>query len=81
MNGNWVVLVKQAKEVVLYMFENLVKTTTGKIDLSNMHGQGFSHINLLSRRGGGGEVPVPAPLLLMGLGFISLAAARRRAAQ
>ena len=82
LNGTWVVLVKQAKQVVLYLFEDLEKTTSGEINLSKLHGQGYSHITLLSQEGGGGgpgePVSVPSTLLLMGLGLIYLATVRRR---
>jgi hypothetical protein len=78
LNGEWVVMVKQAKMVVLYLFENLKSTTEGTINLNNLpaNAGSYSHISLISRRGG--EVPVPATLFLMAIGLALISMARKR---
>lgn len=76
LNGTWVVKVKQAKEIVLYLFENLQETTSGTVELGKFANPGWSNIALVS--GPQKQVPVPASFGLMSLGLASMLWMRRR---
>ncbi len=82
LNGEWIVLVKQAKIVVMYLFQNLSSTTEGTVNLNNLPANAgdWSHVSLLSRGGTPPDqnVPAPATLLLMGAGLASIGISRRR---
>ncbi|MGL4564575.1 MAG: PEP-CTERM sorting domain-containing protein, partial [Halioglobus sp.] len=81
LNGEWIVLVKQAKIVVLYLFKNLSETKEGSVNLNNLPANAgdWSHVSLISRGGTPpDEIPAPATLLLMGAGLATIGMLRRR---
>lgn len=80
LNGTWIILVKQAREAVLYLFDNLAGATGGDIDLGNFWNQNdYSHVSLFTRNSKppGGNVPAPGTLALMALGMMTLFARRK----
>jgi hypothetical protein len=82
LNGTWVIMVKQSRDVILYLFDNLAGATGGTINLSNFwNADDYSHVSLLTRKGDHppeGKVPAPGSLALMALGMMTLVAGRRR---
>lgn len=80
LNGMWMLVVKQSGRAALYLFDELAGVSGGTIDLSRFgqNSNGYSHVSLLTRDSGDGEVPVPATFALIALGMVTLVARRRK---
>ena len=80
MNGMWILLVKQSRQSVLYLFDSLAGVTGGTVNLSGfINSNDYSHVTLFKRDSKpGNEIPLPNSLYLLALGAAIMFARRRR---